>query len=139
MSTRLIRKLTGLTYEPPDAPGIVVEYTLHPEQTGKPATRDSEGQEYIPARVEVETVTCRNLTEDLRNLLAFTRATIDGFLKPSFRVDELRLGDLIMIAARIDAALSAKPVNLLPWLQLHGADEDEVCEKLAEGILGNHR
>jgi hypothetical protein len=130
MSTRLIRKQTGLTYEPPDAPGIVVEYTLHPEQPFKSATRDSEGQEYIPARVEVETVTI-GLTEEVRDLLSSLQAYFLHSTNGSLAVR--------LLSARIEKALSTKPTNLLPWLQLHGADEDEVCERLAEGIAGNHR
>jgi hypothetical protein len=133
MSTRLIRKQTSLTYEPPDAPGIVVEYTLHPEQPFKPATRDSEGQEYIPARVEVETVTVGNLTEGQRYSLTRVAQYLEDLAETDARGGALALGKAVR------NILSTKPANLLPWLQLHGADEDEVCERLAEGIAGNHR
>jgi hypothetical protein len=131
MSTRLIRKQTGLTHEPPDAPGIVVEYTLHPEQPFKPATRDSEGQEYIPARVEVETVTCGNLSEADRVLLHNISILLEGTAEGNAWAKKW--------SPQLEAMLARKPTNLLPWLQLHGADEDEVCERLAEGIAGNHR
>jgi hypothetical protein len=133
MSTRLIRKQTGLTYEPPDAPGVVVEYTLHPEQPFKPSTCDSEGQEYIPARVEVETVTVGNLTEGQ----SYALIKIAQYLEDLAETDGRQKASELATLAR--ALLSAKPTNLLPWLQLHGADEDEVCERLAEGIAGNHR
>jgi hypothetical protein len=130
MSSRLIRKQTGLTFEPSDAPGVVVEYTLHPEQPFKSATRDSEGQEHIPARVEVETVTIGGLSEGVRGLM-FDILHFISRQDPSSTA--LNLTD------RINELLASKPIDFFPWLQAHGADEDDVIAKLEEGILTGHR
>lgn len=56
MSSRKLTRPERCTFEPSDAPGVIVNYVYTPGQEGKQPTRDDEGQEDIPAYVTVKEV-----------------------------------------------------------------------------------